>query len=178
MMPPRDRIDLLGRLPKQAIAAEVGVHAGLFADKILSITDPRKLYLIDCWQPVPDTFYANKDLASVFELVVKKYSNDPRVIIVKDFSLEAAKRFQPRTFDWVYIDANHEEQHAFADLCAYWPLVKANGFLAGHDYLNQGKFFGAKDAVDKFVLKNKLSITMLTSGAYPSYAIRKPLRLL
>ena len=44
-----DRVELLKRLPKNAIVAEIGVGDGELSEKISSIVRPKVLYLIDTW---------------------------------------------------------------------------------------------------------------------------------
>lgn len=40
---------LLQKMPSNGIVAEIGVSQGVFAEQILKITNPEKLYLIDAW---------------------------------------------------------------------------------------------------------------------------------
>jgi hypothetical protein len=48
--------------------------------------------------------------------------------------------------DMIYIDASHEEQDVYQDLCNYWDIVAGHGFLFGDDY----KWDGVRLAVDRF----------------------------
>jgi hypothetical protein len=47
VLPRRDEV--VARLPKEGIGAEVGVWKGDFAANLLQRTKPRRLYLIDPW---------------------------------------------------------------------------------------------------------------------------------
>jgi len=43
------RDQLLKKLPKNAICAEIGVYQGELSQRILNKTNPKKLVLIDAW---------------------------------------------------------------------------------------------------------------------------------
>ena len=57
-----------------------------------------------------------------------------RATLVKALSLEAAKRFPPAHFDWIYVDALHTYDAVLADLRAWWPKLRPGGLLSGDDY--------------------------------------------
>lgn len=66
---------------------------------------------------------------------------------VKLASLEAAKLYEDRSLDFVYIDANHEYESIRDDIEAWLPKVKIGGYIGGHDYV-RGKY-GVYRAVDE-----------------------------
>ncbi len=137
---PRNR--LLERLPKQAVCAEIGVWTGDFSERILNITQPLKLHLIDPWsfQPsYPNRWYgggaakSQADMNAVYYSVVRRFQCHGNVVIHRMTSLAAAERFANGTFDWVYIDANHSYDAVKLDLAAWLPKLKPNGLLTGDD---------------------------------------------
>jgi hypothetical protein len=52
-----ERDYLLKAMPKNSIAAEIGVYKGEFSVRILKIVKPQKLYLIDPWKYEVDEIY-------------------------------------------------------------------------------------------------------------------------
>lgn len=63
-------------------------------------------------------------------------------------SLKAAKMFEDKSFDIVYLDAEHDADSLKADIDAWLP--KTRYILAGHDY---GHFPGVTETVkEKFKL--------------------------
>ncbi len=60
-------------------------------------------------------------------------------------------RYYGITPEMVYIDASHEEEDVYSDLCNYWPLVSANGVLFGDDY----SWDGVRLAVNRFGREEK-----------------------
>lgn len=69
-------------------------------------------------------------------------------------SLDAAQMYFERgeQFDLVFIDAEHSYEATSADIRAWAPLVRAGGWISGHDYGSEWfPKFGVKRAVDEFV---------------------------
>jgi hypothetical protein len=50
------------------------------------------------------------------------------------------------TADLIYIDASHEEEDVYEDLCGYWHILRVGGILFGDDY----SWDGVRLAVDRF----------------------------
>jgi hypothetical protein len=75
-------------------------------------------------------------------------------------------------FDFIYIDANHSYDFVKEDILGWYPKLKVNGILSGHDYLvgRKGRD-GVKRAVDEFCssLKLKLYITGGNRRCPPSW---------
>jgi len=54
-------------------------------------------------------------------------------LIVAD-SVTASTFFTDRSIDWVHLDARHDHEHVKADIAAWLPKVKVDGWLSGDDY--------------------------------------------
>jgi hypothetical protein len=112
---------------------EVGVYRGGYARDILFRTDVNPLYLVDTWNndgmsnPVESPY---SDMLSN----ISDYAD--RAVIMKGWSIDMAKEFMDRSIDFVYIDGDHSYEGALADLASYWPKVKLDGIIAGHDFPN------------------------------------------
>jgi hypothetical protein len=60
------------------------------------------------------------------------------------------------------------------DLENWWPKVKKDGYLTGHDYeVYEIKRFGVFDAVNLFCKKYNLQIAYLSDMHYADWAIKK-----
>ena len=68
---------MLKFLPKNGIIAELGVDNGDFSNKIISLTQPKKIYLIDTW----DSERYNKNKMKYVKKRFEKEINAGRVII-------------------------------------------------------------------------------------------------
>jgi cephalosporin hydroxylase len=64
-------------------------------------------------------------------------------------SLEAAKFFSGvPDIHFLYLDGDHEYDYVAAELKAWFPLMRENGIIAGHDYTEE--FDGVRRAVTEF----------------------------
>jgi len=49
-------------------------------------------------------------------------------------SVEAARKYEDSSLDFVFIDAAHDYDNVKADIHAWYPKIKEDGILAGHDW--------------------------------------------
>jgi hypothetical protein len=164
---------VLWHIPPGAVCAEIGVDRGAYSKQILDTAHPVKLHLVDPWEHHDDPVYekaiygglgpkGQRIMDTNYEEVVEAFSreiSEGRIHVYRDYSHVAAARFEPRCFDWVYIDANHQYDFVKHDLEAYYPLIKPGGFLCGDDYGQQGWWeVGVEEAVDEFVAEKGLEL--------------------
>jgi hypothetical protein len=128
----------LSLLPKKALVAEIGVAGGGFAKKILHLTAPEHLHLIDPWEWGTQwhgcvTEETRRDSEGLYQKITTDFANSP-VTVHRKTSKQAAGTFTDATFDWVYIDGDHRFAGIKEDLDLWWPKVKEGGYLAGHDF--------------------------------------------
>jgi hypothetical protein len=65
----------------------------------------------------------------------RKFSSHARrCSITHAASVDAARGYPPRSLHAVYIDADHGYESVIADIDAWLPKVRLNGFVGGHDY--------------------------------------------
>ena len=135
------REKLIGRMPKGAVAAEIGVWEGKFSDTILKIAAPRELHLIDPWLYQPEfanTGFGRKKnetrMDEMFSEVSARFADRPEVRIHRAKSADAMESFPDGYFDWVYVDGNHNAPFIDEDLALCRRKVKPGGIIAGDDY--------------------------------------------
>ena len=141
-MSARDK--LLEYLPNNAVCAEIGVWKGRFSQQIYRQSTPRKLHLIDPWAFQPsfgERMYGGRvaknqdDMDAIYADVCTQFAGRDNVTISRNYSADAAGKFDDAYFDWVYIDGNHHYDYVLADLNDFFPKVKKHGYIAGDDYL-------------------------------------------
>jgi predicted O-methyltransferase YrrM len=88
-----------------------------------------------------------------------------KIIPVRMNSLEASKALANTSPDLIYIDASHEYDAVYADIAAWYPLVKGHGIICGDDYLD-GEGLPIKRAVDQFAADNSLIVRNIASFWY------------
>jgi hypothetical protein len=171
------REDWIAKASPDSFGVEIGVLEGEFSQVILS-HNPRKLVLVDAWLHFESGYTdpANVDQGgqeSRFRGVTERFSNDPRVTIVRALSrseeIAPALRGNP---DWIYIDANHSEDECYQDLCFYSQFTTT---LAVHDYLPDDNHlgFGVKGAVDRFLGLGGWGIDLVTDEDWPTVILKK-----
>ena len=140
-IPNTDRISLarlFGEL-KFKVGAEIGVERAIYSKSLLTRIPELKLYLVDPWKAYKGyrEHVSQSKLDGFYNETVKRVANWPNTEIVRKYSIEAARTFPDKFFDFVYIDANHEFRHAVDDIAEWYPKVKVGGILAGHDYIKR-----------------------------------------
>jgi hypothetical protein len=77
---------------------------------------------------------------------------------LKMTSKEASELFDNKSLDFVFLDAEHLYEDVLEDLNLWWPKVKPEGILAGHDFNG----IGVNRAVREFF--GKLNLGVRTDG--------------
>ena len=169
------KADILPLLPHRGVVAEIGVFKGGFSEKILEVTEPEKLHLIDPW---PEQVSSGGVVArgdEIHQSVLNRFCDrieSGQVVVHRKTSDEAAPEFDEAYFDWVFLDAEHGYKGMTRDLEAYYPKVKPGGYVTGHDYVDV-KNYGVIQAVDEFVETHRVRMVALSCDDYPSFILRK-----
>lgn len=170
-----NRQELLLRMPKNGIVAEIGVAAGDFSERILNTTNPQKLHLVDMW----GTERYNPELGLAVEKKFTERIAQGQMEINHGMSTKVAETFENNYFDWIYIDTDHSYLTTKEELEKYAPKVKEGGIMAGHDFINCNWTdlvkYGVIEAVYEFCVDSNWELVYLTMGIneFPSFAIRK-----
>ncbi len=169
------REELLKFLPKHGIVTELGVDKGDFSIKIISLTHPKKLYLIDTW--VSERYNENK-----MNYVTKRFKKeiDAGIVAIKRGTSEKElNKFEDNFFDGVYIDTSHSYKQTVEELELCRMKVKDGGIIAGHDYcqgnITEALAYGVVQAVNQFCINQDWEFIYLTheTDRNLSFAIKK-----
>ncbi len=141
--------------------AEIGVFTGALSCQLLTRPD-LALYLVDSWTTVEQAsdyaqsgdFHAGlsqADQDGYFASTLRAVAPfGPRAKVLRMDSKEAANCVPDHSLDFVFIDADHSYEGCKADIQAWLPKLKPNGFISGHDYDHpEYPHFGVKRAVDE-----------------------------
>ena len=161
------RKDILARMPKGGICAEIGTQTGNFAKQILAVMRPAKLHIYDIDFTPFDHAYFQKPIQ---QGVVELHKGDSSSL------LGAAP---DASFDFIYIDGDHAYDGAVRDLEQAARKVKDDGWIVCNDYtiyspLEKSKY-GVYRAVNEFCLKHDFEIAYLGlhQWSYHDVALRK-----
>lgn len=153
------------------LAIEVGVCRGEFSEVFIKEWGGDKLYLVDPWETLEDYSDSLNDHDRYVDYIECWNRLQPyfdRVELIRKLSKDAVNLFADNTFDFVYIDANHEYEYVKEDLYLWYPKVKSGGLFAGHDIYSTVTWPGVKQAVHEFigVIGVEIETTWETGGSW------------
>ena len=163
------RLDLLRWLRELDFktGVEVGVEQGRYAELICEMNTQMKVWGVDPYlkyegyREYPD----QKWMDGLYEVMLEKmksYIDDNQFKIIRKKSEDALADFADESLDFVYIDANHEFDYPLRDIEGWWPKVKKNGILAGHDFVRVNTWnFTIKDALKEFTEERNIPYFVL-----------------
>jgi len=123
------------------VGAEIGVRTGKNALSMLESMPTRKVYLIDHYEKHLESsgnFVSFTDQHKFYkEMFVSIQPYLDRAVLVSMPSVFASTLFSDEYFDFVYVDGRHGYADVMEDLTLWYPKVKKNGVLCGHDFGNK-----------------------------------------
>jgi predicted O-methyltransferase YrrM len=100
-------------------------------------------------------------IEEIFKKNILEHNLTDTVELIKNSSIEASKRFPDSYFDFIFIDASHDYQSVKEDLNLWYPKLKEDGMIAGHDFeeklpVELAKKLWEKENSDEFEHYNKI----------------------
>lgn len=149
-----NRINLAEYFAEQGFkkGAEIGVFTGYFSEILCKTIPGLDLTCVDVWG-------WGKYKKAEQECLERLRPYD--TIIIKEYSVEAAKQVPDGSLDFVYIDAAHDYENVKKDLEAWTPKVRIGGVVSGDDFYNfpSGKG-GVMQAVTEFTSNNRYNLKL------------------
>lgn len=159
------RADLAATFCGQGV--ELGVARGQFSATILANPNVTRLWSIDKWNDHHDL----KEYMAASELLAGAGAG--KCIPLRMTFEEAASLVNNLSMDFCYVDGYaHLGQEGGKTLDQWWEKLKPGGVFSGHDY--HSDFPKTIAAVDSFVKKHGVSLSVTKEGKYPSWWVRKP----
>ena len=146
--------DMVNKCKNDAIFVEIGIWHGksiiYLAEKIIESKKKIKLYGIDIFKGTDheyfnDVLIENNVLYNAYLKNIEPVKN--YIITIIGDSHEVYKQFKDHSIDFCFIDADHSYKAVKEDLVCWFPKIKKNGIIAGHDYTPR---CAVKKAVDDF----------------------------
>jgi len=117
------------------VGAEIGVESGRYSRCLCKCNPRAKLYSIDAWTPYKGyRDHVTQEKLDGFLEKAKERMAPYDCELIKAFSMDAVKRFEDGSLDFVYIDGNHEFQQVTNDIAEWSKKVRKGGIVAGHDF--------------------------------------------
>lgn len=153
-----------------------GRSSSFLAVEIANSDKDISLYCVDTWEgSIEHT--EEQGLSSLYDTFINNMKPVENYYFpLKLTSLEAAKKFEDNSLDFVFLDASHEYEDVKKDIQEWLPKVKPGGILAGHDYyLNEDWFVGVKQAVNEeisnFIVEDNCWIYRIPENSYKDIEI-------
>jgi hypothetical protein len=137
---------------------EIGAWKGKSASYMgVEIRNSRKKIKFDCvdtWDGsdehtnIDSMFYdpLTKVKNGLFDVFMRNiYPVSDYINPIRMASVEASKLYEDESLDFIFIDAAHDYENVKKDILSWFPKLKKNGIIAGHDYTTHE---GVKLAVD------------------------------
>jgi len=125
---------------------------------------------VDGWSLPGDRQFGYPTLYFQFLANVLHCGCEDRIVPVPNTSANAARWFGRVGVlaDMIYVDASHEEDDVYQDLCLYWHLLRPGGILLGDDW--NAYWYGVICAVNRFAKEKRVGINIIE----PHWMIMKP----
>lgn len=120
------------------VAVEIGTDRGYFAYELMRTWNGRKLFCVDPWTHGYDKNdpASQRDRGSDYrEAVIRLSQFGEKIEIVQKTSVDASRDIPDVSLEFVYIDGCHQYESVREDIATWWPKLKKNGILAGHDFV-------------------------------------------
>jgi hypothetical protein len=152
------------------IGVEVGVERGRYSGILCKEIPGVTLYGVDPWETY-DGYIDYKDqqqLSDFREIAMERLKGFPNFIPIKEYSVQASKRFKDDSLDFVYLDGNHMLQAVIEDLNIWIPKLRVGGIISGHDYVPRWKSskrcIQVIEAVKAYTAANDIGPWFVTQG--------------
>jgi predicted O-methyltransferase YrrM len=162
-----DRYEMLKRLPKGAVCAEVGTDRGDFARRILDDCAPAHLHVFEL------------DVSRIDPKNLTDAVREGRASIHEGDSAASLAALEDACFDWVYIDADHSLAGVRRDIAAALPRLKPGGLLVFNDYcvwsVSSMRRCGVAQAVNELMIERSWPLVYFAfqASGYFDVAVRK-----
>ena len=142
------------QMPNDCKIAEVGVANGASAlylcHELYKLGKTFKLYMVD------DMDYGKyEQMKSIYQNIIATGFGEETEVIPYP-SLVAADKFNDGYFDFVFLDSSHTYPETKFEILKWYPKVKDEAILAGHDY-------------------NQVEVNMSVEEVVPTYFTREPI---
>ena len=129
------------QLPLNGVLVEVGTYLGRSTSYVAEIVHQQgaRLVCIDHWRGSSNDCTASMQTNGP-EMLAAFHDNMRHLGLSKFMevrvldSLSAAAEFKDESIDVVFLDADHSYGQVRQDIRIWWPKLKTDGLLLGHDY--------------------------------------------
>lgn len=127
---------LLAQMPSDGTFVELGAWLGKSSSCLCDLATTQNIFIVDSWLGSESERSTTHKLAveqDIYKIFLDNMG-DRRFTPMRMTSREAADLFEDESVDAAFIDLEHTYEAVKEDISLWLPKIKADGFLAGHDY--------------------------------------------
>lgn len=131
---------MVNRFPTNSHFVEVGTWKGMsaafMAVEIINSEKQIQFDCIDTWEIVPEQKDIDVNLyVDLYDTFLKNIDQVKHIVNPKKaLSWDGADFYEDESLDFIFIDAAHDYESVKKDITAWFPKMKKDGIIAGHDY--------------------------------------------
>jgi hypothetical protein len=156
-------ISFLNKNQDLRIGCEIGVCAGQNIKHILeNCINITKMYGVDSYSKgswdledfanIDEQWGGLNGLYQEVKIMLSQFGD--KVELIRKSSKDAVLDFEDESLDFIFIDAGHEFDDCYNDITIWYPKVKKNGFIIGHDFYNSACMGVSKAVLKYFSIDN------------------------
>jgi len=115
------------------------------------------IYAIDNWDGLDKNYmeeakirHNHNSIFDIFKSNIEDCGLSDIISPIVSNSWDGAKFFDDNSCDFIFIDADHEYESVLKDIVAWYPKLKTNGVLAGHDIFADQVRRAVSDGLSQF----------------------------
>ena len=176
------RSQIVSMMPKNAVAAELGVFTGVFSEFLLHQTKPRVFYMVDPWNLQYGEFFPNwgpytdngsLETSAALAAARRRAAHFEGAEIVVTHGYKWIKNLPDNHLDWIYLDSSHTYPDTMNELTLLSSKMKKDGIIFGDDCWTDpgGVHFGVFRAITAFCRSHPFELFRLDHAA--QWAVRR-----
>lgn len=133
-------LNLIQTIPLNGKFVECGAWLGksssYLCDTISSIRPDINVFIVDSWkgsEGETNTFHKLATITDIYDIFLENMGNR-KFTSIRDLSVNASQQFEDESLDVVFIDMCHLYHCVLDDIKTWYPKIKNNGYIAGHDW--------------------------------------------
>jgi hypothetical protein len=134
--------ELVSKIPQNGIFVECGAWLGKSSSYLCDIVSAKRpdvtVYIVDSWKGSENEINSTHQLATqqdIYQMFLENMG-DRKFTPVRALSKDAAQQFENNSLDVIFIDMCHAYECVKEDIELWYPKLKNNGMMAGHDYFS------------------------------------------
>lgn len=138
---------------------EVGVLTGRHAKKMMDANLNLHLHLVDSYKFYKGMLKRHHDVAEYLSGMRRRLAGYNCTEHI-EYSMDAVRKFEDDSLDFVHIDSNHNFDYVMQDLIEWSRKVRKGGIISGHDYIIKD----VNQAVHAYIKAHDIEYYFITSG--------------